>query len=188
MEEEYYTNSKCPVCGNPIYNPESGIIEINHFTTCSFDWCGNLYSEYSSERIAYCHIGRGFVQFNTDGEYHHITELHISVKQLIEMISNINRSETDIKQFVTNHEFNKMEFSTHDISGQHKLYYRINNQVCQTITTVHKKPFKCKLGLHQYARSEYDILLTCSKCHKAKIDWRKIPIFNKTTGEMTTYD
>lgn len=189
MDEDYYKNLKCPVCGN-LYNLNNILIERMHFTTCSFGWGVGVSGLYSSVRIAYCHIGKGFVQFNTDGKHHQVTEPHPNLKLLIEMVSNTNRSETDIEQFVTNHKFNNIDSSDIDILSQHKVYNIINNQVYQTINQIPKKPksLKCKLGLHQYIQSEYDILLICSKCHKAKIDWKKVPIFNKTTGEMITYD
>jgi len=188
MDEDYYKNLKCPVCGN-LCNLNNILIEITHFTTCSFDWGVGVNDLYSSVRIAYCHIGKGFVQFNTYGKHHRVTEPDATLKLLIKMVSNTNRSETDIEQFVTNHKFNNIDFSEIDILDQHKLYDSIKNQVYQTIRNIPKKPkpLKCKLGLHQYTQSDYDILLICSKCHKAKIDCKKVPIFNKTTGEMITY-
>lgn len=189
MDENYYKRLKCPVCGTLIHKPEYSIIERTHFTTCMFDWGSSwCIGEYSSERISYCHIGNGFVRFNIDGKHHKITELPISNKLLIEIISKINRSESDIEQFVINHEFSKKHFNEIDMCSQRKLYNNIKNKVYRLTKNIHfkPKPLKCILGLHNYTSDDYDILLICSKCHKPKIDWRKVPIFDKTIGQMIT--
>ena len=191
MDENYYKTLKCPICGTPLYCPEDRIIEITHFTTCKFDWGSSWCTgEYGSERIAYCHIGNGFVRFNIDGKHHKITKLPISNKLLIETISEIKRSELDIEQFVTNHEFSKKHHSGIDTLSQHKLYNNIKNKVYKLIknTQYKSKPLKCKLGLHHYTPGDYDVLLICSKCHKPKIDWRKVPIFDTTTRQMMAAD
>ena len=154
----YYT---CPVCNEErwIDSPHTiktkGVLFDNaHYTKFS-----EPHGSFFRLDIRFCHVGMWFVDQYVD------LVLDTTKERIINMIKCVSKSQTDIKTFVRKHEFMKNYDDDMTPAEEYTLYFNY----CTFSNRGHKNT-KCKIGLHNYTKSEQsDILLEC-ECGALKLN------------------
>ena len=168
------TYETCPVCGVSFAMHTDYTVDSNHYSTCAIHMWGGIFGiPIKRDMIEFCHIGGGFVNWQTRKNIRAGVKLPTTKRMLKMLVCRVNESQYKIERFIVAHEFYKAYRVglRHEVSRY--MSQHIENAVisCKYTAKRYENPtIWCKFGFHKYKPSSVsDALLVC-ECGRYKLN------------------